>query len=116
MVTKFLQIWIHIILAPFFHRILMGILMVRKNQKTQTRYMQDAGYMRLKNLQIGYSLPSTWMHKIGISKCRVYVSGENLLTFTSLSDIFDPETATGVAGGNTYPLSRTWSFGLSVTL
>ena len=87
-----------------------------KNQKTQTRYMQDAGYMRLKNLQIGYSLPSTWMHKIGISKCRVYVSGENLLTFTSLSDIFDPETATGVAGGNTYPLSRTWSFGLSVTL
>ena len=54
--------------------------------------------------------------KIGISKCRVYVSGENLLTFTSLSDIFDPETATGVAGGNTYPLSRTWSFGLSVTL
>jgi TonB-linked SusC/RagA family outer membrane protein len=87
-----------------------------KNQRVQSRYMQNGSYMRLKNLQIGYSLPSSLIHKAGISKCRLFVSGENLLTITSLFDVFDPETATGGSGGNVYPLSKTWSFGLSVTL
>ena len=86
-----------------------------KNQQTQSRYMQNAGYMRLKNLQLGYSLPKSVVEKVGISNCRVFVSGENLLTFTSLSSIFDPETCVGGWGGNAYPLSSTWSFGLSVT-
>lgn len=57
--------------------------------------MQNAAYMRLKNLQLGYTLPATWTKKAGISKCRLFVSGENLLTFTSLFDVFDPETCTG---------------------
>ena len=69
----------------------------------------------LKNLQLGYSLPKSVVEKVGISNCRVFVSGENLLTFTSLSSIFDPETCVGGWGGNAYPLSSTWSFGLSVT-
>jgi TonB-linked SusC/RagA family outer membrane protein len=86
-----------------------------KNQRVQTRYLQNAAYMRLKNLQLGYSLPSAWMQKAGIAKCRLFVSGENLLTFTSLFDVFDPETCTGGVGGNVYPLSSTWSFGLSLT-
>lgn len=77
--------------------------------------MQNAAYMRLKNLQLGYTLPTTWTLKAGISKCRLYVSGENLLTFTSLFDVFDPETCVGGIGGNVYPLSSTWSFGLSLT-
>lgn len=87
-----------------------------KNQKTQSRYVQDASYIRLKNLQLGYSLPSRWTQKIGLSKCRLYISAENLWTGTSLSKLFDPETIAGGTGGNAYPLSRTWSFGLSVTL
>jgi TonB-linked SusC/RagA family outer membrane protein len=86
-----------------------------KNQLVQTRYMQDARYLRLKNLQLGYSLPSIWMEKSGFSKCRLFVSGENLLTFTPLFEVFDPETSAGGVGGNAYPLSRTWSFGLSLT-
>lgn len=87
-----------------------------KNQQTQTRYLQDASYIRLKNLQIGYTLPKTWIQKAGIAKCRLFVSGENLWTGTSLSSLFDPETISGGNGGNSYPLSRTWSFGLSLTL
>ena len=89
-----------------------------KNQKAQTRYLQDASYIRLKNLQVGYTLPTKWMNKIGFSKCRVFVSGENLWTGTSLSKLFDPETLSGGKNnmGNSYPLSRTWSFGLSLTL
>jgi TonB-linked SusC/RagA family outer membrane protein len=86
-----------------------------KNQRVQSRYMQNAAYMRLKNLQLGYSLPAAWMQKAGISKCRLFISGENLATITSLLDIFDPETASGGWGGNAYPLSKTWSFGLSLT-
>ena len=97
-----------------------------KNQKPQSRYLQDASYIRLKNLQIGYTLPKAWMSTLGVSRCRLYVSAENLWTGTSLSKLFDPETITGGQtgandnkwtknAGNAYPLSRTWSFGLSVT-
>lgn len=86
-----------------------------KNQYVQSRYMQNARYIRLKNLQLGYTLPVTWTQKAGISKCRFFVSGENLLTFTPLFSVFDPETCVGGVGGNAYPLSRTWSFGLNVT-
>lgn len=88
-----------------------------KNQQTQSRYLQDASYIRLKNLQIGYSLPKQLLSKIGVKNLRVFASGENLLTITKLCDFFDPEA---IGGGNwghgfTYPLSRTYSFGLNVT-
>ena len=96
------------------------------NHRTQTRYLLDASYIRLKNLQLGYTLPSAWMQKAGLSKCRVFVSGENLWTGTSLTKLFDPETINGGSNnsgnsqtymsGNAYPLSKTVSFGLSVTL
>jgi len=98
-----------------------------KNTKQQSRYLQDASYIRLKNLQLGYTLPASLTRKLSISKCRVFVSGENLWTGTSLTKLFDPETIDGgdtgsganlniKSGGNAYPLSRTWSFGISVTL
>ncbi|NDV84383.1 TonB-dependent receptor [Bacteroides sp. 51] len=96
------------------------------NHRTQTRYLLDASYIRLKNFQIGYTLPGTWMQKIGLTKCRVFLSGENLWTGTNLTKLFDPETINGGSNnknnsqtymsGNAYPLSKTWSFGLSVTL
>ena len=86
-----------------------------KNHKTQTAYLQNAAYCRLKNLQLGYTLPKSLINKIGLQNVRVYVSGENLLTITGLSDTMDPETAgIGKQGGTVYPLSRVYSFGLSV--
>lgn len=99
---------------------------ISMNHYTQTRYLLNASYIRLKNFQFGYTLPATWMRKVGLTKCRVFVSGENLWTGTSLTKLFDPETINGGSGnkgnaqtymsGNAYPLSKTWSFGLSVTL
>ena len=100
---------------PIFSKSSDGTSFGAKNQKVQSRYMQNAGYMRLKNLQLGYSLPASLLQKVGVSNCRIFVSGENLLTFTSLNSLFDPETCTGGWGGNAYPLSSTWSFGLSLT-
>lgn len=86
-----------------------------KNHRTQTKYLQDASYMRLKNLQIGYNFPATLVNRVGLQNLRVYVSGENLLTITKLSKTMDPETAgIGRQGGTVYPLSKTYSFGLSV--
>ena len=86
-----------------------------KNHKTQTRYLQNAAYMRLKNVQLGYTLPKHIVAKIGLQNLRFYVSGENLLTITSLTTTMDPETAgIGYQGGTVYPLSKTFSAGISV--
>jgi TonB-linked SusC/RagA family outer membrane protein len=86
-----------------------------KNRKVQTRYLQDASYIRLKNLQIGYTLPQALTQKFFVSKLRIFFSGENLWTATAMSDAFDPETINGGWGGSVYPLSKVASFGLNIT-
>ena len=86
-----------------------------KNVQWQSLYVQDASYIRLKNLSVGYTFPKKWMDKIHIDNLRVYFSGENLATFTSMTDLFDPETIGENDTGNVYPLQKTFSFGLSVT-
>jgi len=86
-----------------------------KNQEVQTGYLQNAAYLRLKNLQIGYTLPSGLTKRLGGQKFRVYASGENLVTWTKLAKMFDPETVDGGADQSVYPLSKVLSLGLSVT-
>ena len=93
-----------------------------KNRQTQTRYLQNAAYCRLKNVTLGYTLPMQLTQKFSVNNLRLFVSGENLLTITKLSKMFDPETlgigygaSWGADDGKTYPLSRTISLGLSVT-
>lgn len=85
-----------------------------KNHYAQTGYLQDASYIRLKNLQFGYTLPAGVNKILGIEKARFYVSGENLLTWTKMTDIFDPETIGTKWTGNNYPLYKTISYGLNV--
>ncbi|WP_430811081.1 MULTISPECIES: SusC/RagA family TonB-linked outer membrane protein [unclassified Carboxylicivirga] len=87
-----------------------------KNYKSQTHFLQDASYVRLKNVQIGYSLPQTLLSKVGVSNLRVFVSGENLLTLTNLM-LFDPEGLADLINGSgkTYPMSAVYSAGLSLT-
>ncbi|KAA5542977.1 TonB-dependent receptor [Adhaeribacter rhizoryzae] len=87
-----------------------------KNQQTQTRYLQNAAYLRLKNLQLGYSLPQNLTAKAGISRVRVYISGENLMTITKLIGVFDPETValSGWNDGKTYPLAKVYSCGVNI--
>ena len=82
------------------------------NRETSTRYLQNAAYCRVKNITLGYSLPKSWLSKVGISKLRVYIQGENLLTFTKLHDAFDPETLDNM----TYPITKKISVGLNLTL
>ncbi|PWN69932.1 TonB-dependent receptor [Chryseobacterium phosphatilyticum] len=87
-----------------------------KNFAAQTRWIQNGAYIRLKNIQFGYSLPKDMLRSLGISNLRVYLSAENVFTITSLSKIFDPETINGAWGsGKVYPLSKVISTGLSLT-
>lgn len=93
------------------------LLNTNKNQQCQTKYLQNAAYMRLKNLQIGYTLPRKIVQKMGVQNLRFFASGENLLTITDLVKFFDPETieSGSFAHGYAYPLSRTYAFGLNIT-
>ena len=78
-------------------------------------YVEDMSYLRLKNVELGYTFPVVWMNKIGMTGARVFVSGQNLLTITAYKG-FDPERA-GVKSSNIYdyPLVKTFTFGINLT-
>lgn len=82
------------------------------NTENSSRYVESGAYLRLKNVQIGYTLPSKWTEKISMSRCRIYVSGSNLFTLTDYSG-YDPEVGGGVDYGN-YPQSRTFMLGVNI--
>lgn len=81
-----------------------------KNRVTSSFWMQDASYAKLRNLQVGYSLPKQLISKYGISRLRVYCSIDNLFMISGFDGV-DPEAISG----NYYPLTRNYSFGLNVT-
>lgn len=87
-----------------------------KNIQAQSRYLQNGAYIRLKNLQVGYTLSPAVTNKIGIKGARLFFSGENLWTGTKLTKIFDPETLGKGTASLGYPLSKTLSIGLNVNL
>lgn len=86
-----------------------------RNQEPQTRYLQNASYIRLKNVQLGYTIPADKIQRIGMSRLRIFVSGENLWTQSGVAGMFDPETVDGGRNGTVYPLTKVWSAGLSAT-
>ncbi|MCC8424586.1 TonB-dependent receptor [Mucilaginibacter sp. UR6-11] len=88
---------------------------------TQTRYLQNAAYLRLKNITLGYQLPAGLLQRINISSVRVFISGQNLVTWTKLNKAFDPEgigqdpgTSTVNGTGFVYPIQKTFVAGLEV--
>lgn len=85
----------------------------RPEKITSDYWIQNANYLRLKNLQIGYTLPKSWLKKTGIENLRLYYSGQNLLTFTSFLKGWDPESPAG--RGSHYPQVTVNSFGVNLT-
>ncbi len=83
------------------------------NAAVSTRFIEDGSYLRLKNLQIGYTFPLKWTQKFRCSRLRLYATASNLFTVTKYKG-YDPEVGGGVDYGN-YPQSRTFTFGLNVT-
>ena len=76
-----------------------------------TYWIRSTNYLRLKNVEIGYSLPEAWLSKIKLSNVRVYANGINLLTFDKI-DIWDPESNNST--GQYYPQSKIINFGMKV--
>ncbi len=78
------------------------------------RFIPSGAYLRLKNLRVGYTLPSKMLNKVQIKNANIYLSGENLFIMNSFK-LLDPEQVAGSAGdGRIYPLSKVFSMGLNV--
>jgi hypothetical protein len=90
-----------------------------RNWRSSDLYIKDGSYVRLKVMQLGYTLPRNLTKKVSIQKLRLFVTGENLLTFTGY-DGFDPEIASGSyttigVDKGIYPQSRTISVGANIS-
>ena len=81
------------------------------NRNASTLYLQNAAYMRLKQMTVGYTVPQVVTQKIYINRARIYFTAQNLFTVTKLNELFDPEN-TNLMG---YPVPRTFAFGLDIT-
>lgn len=85
------------------------------NLQTSDYWVRNASFLRIKNVQLGYSLPRSVISKIGLSAARIYVSCENLHNFTSFYTGWDPENEIGTGDSPSYyPINRIYSFGLSL--
>lgn len=93
-----------------------------ENARESDRFLEDGDFIRLRQIQLGYTLPKAWLNKINMEKIRVYASAENLWTWTKYSGV-DPEFApdpyygivnTGI-DTNIYPFTKSFVFGLQVT-
>lgn len=84
------------------------------NRSVQSDFwMQNTSYLRLKNLQLGYTMPKNWLTSIGVENIRIYYSVENLLTFDKMKINIDPEATSQRL--SSYPLLRTHAFGINVS-
>lgn len=89
---------------------------IHHNNKQQysSLFLYDASYIRLKNIEIGYTLPKAWTSKAGIQSVRIYAQGQNLLTFDRLGDVdMDPEIKNG--DGSWFPVQRVVNLGINMT-
>lgn len=84
------------------------------SRQTQTKYMLNGAFMRLKNVTIGYSLPKAILSKVRIDRLRIFVAGENLLDINDYPDGINTELQ-NKANGATYPYMRSFSAGLNLT-
>jgi len=82
------------------------------NTRGSTWWYRDASYLRLKNIELGYTVNSSWLKRYHLNALRLYVQGENIHTWDKIK-FWDPEV-TGRSGSR-YPISSTWTFGFNVT-
>ena len=85
------------------------------NRRNQTKYLMDASYIKLKNITLSYSFPSSWLEKTrAISAFKVFFSGEDLWTKHHMYKGMDPEQTMSI--NDLYPFMKKFSFGINVTL
>ena len=80
------------------------------NQRQNSFFLKNGAFMRLKNIELSYTLPTMWAKKVGMSDCRLYVNANNLITWDHLDGLTDPESN----GSNRYPIMKTINFGVNI--
>ncbi len=85
------------------------------NSQPSSFWLKDASYLRLKNIELGYSFKQEWIRKAKLERLRIYVSAQNILTITGIDD-YDPEKYGTDTRGHAYPNAKTFSVGLNITL
>jgi len=90
-----------------------------RNNYDSSYWMQNSSYLKMRNLQVGYTVPVHLINKTGLSRLRIYFSGDNLLTITSFDGV-DPESGTRDGSdrtkiGSYYPLTKSFSFGINAS-
>jgi hypothetical protein len=83
------------------------------NRQNSTFWLMDGSYLRLKNLQAGYNISRSVISKIGLAEARIYISGDNLFTFTKFEG-FDPERDPSQTRFGEYPQLKIYSMGIKV--
>ncbi len=84
------------------------------NQRFSTFWLEDASYLRLKNIQLGYTLPGRLIERFRLTRLRVFASADNLFTKTNFFYAYDPETP--VSTGGYYPQVKTFIFGINLNI
>lgn len=98
-----------------YPRLNEGYVISAGNHLASNFWTRDASYVRLKNVEIGYSLPSTLLKRVGLTYMRIYLNGNNLITWDSMLPGADPESAPAASGNNEpYPITRTINMGFNV--
>ena len=87
----------------------------RDNDLVSSFYIEDGSYLRLKNLEVGYTLSSDITQRINVNRFRIFVGAQNILTFTGLEN-FDPEGGSGRFSNRNAPLYKTFTFGINLNL
>ena len=85
------------------------------NSLQSSFWIDDASYLRLKNIELGYSFKNEWIKKAKLNRLRIYVSAQNLFTITKIEN-YDPEKFTGDSRNYAYPNAKTYSVGINITL
>lgn len=80
------------------------------NQRVNSFFLKNGAFVRLKNIELGYNLPSKWINRLAMSECRVFVNANNLITWDHLDDLVDPESS----GSNKYPIMKTVNVGVNI--
>ena len=80
------------------------------NQQTNSYFLKNGAFVRLKNAEIAYTLPKQWLRGIGISDVRIYANGNNLFTWDNLDGMTDPEST----NSNLYPIMKSFNFGVNI--
>lgn len=80
------------------------------NQRSNSFFLKNGSFIRLKNIELSYSLPQNWIKKVGMTNCRLYVNANNLVTWDHLNELCDPESN----GSNRYPIMKTVNFGVNI--